>query len=219
MIRCALAEIRSELVSIERRLSSSSSSVSTLGSITTPLPITHSLPRCRIPDGIRWSFQVLPLRTIVCPALLPPWKRTTASARSASRSVILPFPSSPHWAPTITSPGIGRLSVGVSSGVEHANRGPPRLPPNIRPAPSRQPQIHPPVLSEQRQLVAHLSQPRHRALADLLAEGFAVQDVGGDHHRTLVLVAGVDHRVELLQNPIRRPLCADVIDVKQVDSR
>ena len=112
MIRCAFAEIRSELVSIERRLSSSSSSVSTFGSITTPLPITHSLPRCRIPDGIRWSFHVWPSRTIVWPALFPPWKRTTASARSASRSVTFPLPSSPHWAPMITSPGM-RSSVYV----------------------------------------------------------------------------------------------------------
>ena len=40
------------------------------------------------------------------PALLPPWKRTTASACSASRSVTFPFPSSPHWAPTITIPDI-----------------------------------------------------------------------------------------------------------------
>src|SRR5919202_6163017 len=29
----------------------------------------------------------------------------TTSARSASRSVTLPLPSSPHWAPTTTSPG------------------------------------------------------------------------------------------------------------------
>src|SRR5579884_1342622 len=107
MIRCALAEIRSALVSTPRRRSSSSSSVSTRGSITTPLPITHGLPGCRIPEGIRCSFQASPLRTIVCPALLPPWKRTTTSARSASRSVTLPLPSSPHWAPTNTIPGIG----------------------------------------------------------------------------------------------------------------
>src|SRR5436305_2904055 len=30
----------------------------------------------------------------------------TTSARSAIRSVTFPFPSSPHWAPTTTSPGI-----------------------------------------------------------------------------------------------------------------
>src|SRR5580700_9822667 len=38
--------------------------------------------------------------TRVWPALWPPWKRTTTSARSDSQSTILPFPSSPHWAPT-----------------------------------------------------------------------------------------------------------------------
>src|ERR1035437_5086395 len=34
-----------------------------------------------MPDGIKCSFHVSPLRTIVSPALLPPWKPTTASAR------------------------------------------------------------------------------------------------------------------------------------------
>src|SRR5262249_56270613 len=38
--------------------------------------------------------------TSVCPALWPPWKRTTTSARSQSQSTILPLPSSPHWEPT-----------------------------------------------------------------------------------------------------------------------
>src|SRR5215813_8699118 len=37
--------------------------------------------------------------TSVWPALWPPWKRTTTSARSLSQSTILPLPSSPHWAP------------------------------------------------------------------------------------------------------------------------
>src|ERR1043166_605082 len=35
----------------------------------------------------------------VCPALLPPWLRTTMSARAVSTSMILPLPSSPHCAP------------------------------------------------------------------------------------------------------------------------
>src|SRR6185437_1687097 len=40
---------------------------------------------------------------MVWPALLPPWKRTTMSARWHSQSMILPLPSSPHWAPiTVT---------------------------------------------------------------------------------------------------------------------
>src|SRR5205814_5970714 len=34
----------------------------------------------------------------VCPALLPPWLRTTMSALAVSTSMILPFPSSPHCA-------------------------------------------------------------------------------------------------------------------------
>src|SRR5215831_17427314 len=37
--------------------------------------------------------------TSVCPALCPPWKRTTTSARADSQSTIFPLPSSPHWAP------------------------------------------------------------------------------------------------------------------------
>src|SRR5678815_1124150 len=41
--------------------------------------------------------------TSVWPALCPPWKRTTTSARSDSQSTILPLPSSPHWAPTTTT--------------------------------------------------------------------------------------------------------------------
>src|SRR5919201_844114 len=36
----------------------------------------------------------------------------TTSAVSASRSVTLPFPSSPHWAPTSTNPGISSPSLG-----------------------------------------------------------------------------------------------------------
>src|SRR5580698_6889397 len=41
--------------------------------------------------------------TRVCPALWPPWKRTTMSACSDSQSTILPLPSSPHWEPTTTT--------------------------------------------------------------------------------------------------------------------
>ena len=44
MIRCALAEMRSPLTSTRLARSASSSSISTFGSITTPLPITQRLP-------------------------------------------------------------------------------------------------------------------------------------------------------------------------------
>src|SRR3954447_10888642 len=57
---------------------------------------------------------------IVWPALLPPWKRTTTSACSARRSMTLPLPSSPHWAPTITVPGISCESVGGAEGLRRA---------------------------------------------------------------------------------------------------
>ena len=43
--------------------------------------------------------------TMVWPALLPPLNLTTASTRLPSRSVALPLPSSPHWAPTRTIAG------------------------------------------------------------------------------------------------------------------
>src|ERR1700709_364115 len=46
--------------------------------------------------------------TSVWPALWPPWKRTTMSACSDNQSTILPFPSSPHWAPTTTTLAISR---------------------------------------------------------------------------------------------------------------
>src|ERR1700733_4023131 len=49
--------------------------------------------------------------TTVWPALLPPWYLTTYWTLSPRRSVALPFPSSPHWAPTSTMAGISiRLS-------------------------------------------------------------------------------------------------------------
>src|SRR3546814_2598274 len=41
--------------------------------------------------------------TRVWPALWPPWKRTTTSARSDSQSTILPLPSSPHCEPMTTT--------------------------------------------------------------------------------------------------------------------
>src|SRR3954471_8946037 len=73
-----------------------------------------------MPDGMRWNFHVSPAWMIVWPALLPPWKRTTTSACSARRSMTLPLPSSPHWAPTITVPGISSESVGGAEGLRRA---------------------------------------------------------------------------------------------------
>src|SRR5690349_16338296 len=56
-----------------------------------------------MPDGIRRSTVFLPLMTSVCPALCPPWKRTTPCACSVSQSTTLPLPSSPHCVPMTTT--------------------------------------------------------------------------------------------------------------------
>src|SRR3954452_24334915 len=105
-----------------------------------------------MPLGMRWNFHVSSSRTIVCPALLPPWKRTTSSACSASRSTTLPFPSSPHWAPTMTSPGMASASVGAWPTALGALR-------------------HAQVLAPHRQrLLADLAQAGHGPRADLGAQ-------------------------------------------------
>src|ERR1700690_3675047 len=130
-----------------------------------------------MPDGTRWNFHSRLPRTIVCPALLPPWKRTTASARSASRSVTFPLPSSPHWAPTITMPGT----------VEEFSRAAP--PPRARSCgvSGRGGVVRIPsacagraagdlvgdatrVAAEERQELAHPLEPRHDPLAELLGQ-------------------------------------------------
>ena len=50
-------------------------------------------------------MRVVSPTTIVWPALLPPWKRTAQVDCSASWSMALPLPSSPHWAPSTTLAG------------------------------------------------------------------------------------------------------------------
>src|SRR5438874_630019 len=73
------------------------------GSTTTPLPMKQRLPGWSTPLGTRWRTVLVPPTTKVCPALAPPWKRTTTSAQEVKRSTIFPLPSSPHCAPTITT--------------------------------------------------------------------------------------------------------------------
>src|SRR5918999_2063953 len=118
---------------------------------------------------MRWNLKTSSPRTIVWPALLPPWKRITRSARSASRSTIFPFPSSPHWAPTMTTPGIDASSVG-----EGARRA----------LPHTQVAAH-----HQERVVTDLDQAAHRARANLLTQpgegvGVVRELVGGElaHH-------------------------------------
>src|SRR5215210_6297027 len=118
MIRCALPEIRSGSAEIPRCSSPSISSSSTSGSTTQPAPSTLVLPE-RIPDG-RWrNLNVSPWAMTVWPAFGPPWYRQTRSDSCASRSTILPLPSSPHCAPTITVAG---MAVSLTDPAEHGLR-------------------------------------------------------------------------------------------------
>src|SRR5689334_2494375 len=157
---------------------------------------------------MRWKAHFWPSRTIVWPALLPPWKRTTMSAFSASRSTILPLPSSPHWAPTMTMPGIEKECVRRRRRTRSRDAAPCDVLAVVELAR---------VGAEDRQHRAHLLQARDRASADLVGEPVGVLDVRGDHDRALVLVAGVDDRVELLEHPRRGVLGAHIVDVQQVD--
>src|SRR5664279_939859 len=61
--------------------------------------------------------------TMVWPALLPPLNLTTASTPLLSRSVALPLPSSPHWAPTSTIAGIRASSTSLDQ-IGYAARVP-----------------------------------------------------------------------------------------------
>src|SRR5215207_6141201 len=222
MIRCAFALIRRPERSTPLARRSSSSSVRTFGSITTPLPIAHSLPGYRMPDGIRWNFHFTSSRTIVWPALLPPWKRITRSAFSARRSVILPLPSSPHWAPMMTMPAISDCSLRSERRAPRARLAVRGLGvPLARRLRERVRGLQPPVLAEHRLgIAAGLVQPRHRAVPDLLAQRVVAlqrHEVRGEQDRLSLLVARVDDRVELLEDPRRRLLGADVVDVQEVD--
>src|SRR5688500_3644151 len=162
MIRWALAEIRRLETPIPRRRRPSISSSRTFGSRTTPLPITQILSEWRTPEGIRWNLKSSPSRPIGWPALLPPWTRTPIAAFAASRSVTWPLPSAPHWAPTITTPGMTR-GLGRLGWRPWLRAG-----------------LDPPVGAEQRQRVAaDLDQARDRTRPDLLLE-LGLVEVGGD---------------------------------------
>ncbi len=74
--------------------------------MTTPLPITGVTFGDRMPLGSRCRAYFSSSITTVWPALLPPLNFTTWSTRLPSRSVALPLPSSPHWAPMIAIAGM-----------------------------------------------------------------------------------------------------------------
>src|SRR4029453_12714380 len=97
----------------------SSSWTSAIGSTTVPQPMTLFLPGRRTPDGTSWRTKRRSPNTMGGPAFGPPEYRATTSTQGAIRSTTFPFPSSPHWAPTITM--LGKGSSG--SGLEDAARG------------------------------------------------------------------------------------------------
>src|SRR4051794_18044552 len=151
---------------------------------------------------MRWNLKTSPSRMIVWPALLPPWKRTIASARSASRSTTFPFPSSPHWAPTMQIPGMTSEILGVAETQPLSGRVG---------VVARTPRVGTP----ERQDLAHLLEPRDGPVVDLIGQRVALE-IRRDDDRALVLVARVDDRVELLEHPRARLLGADVVDVQEV---
>src|SRR3984885_12672589 len=106
MIRCALARTSRRSQLTPPPCSASTSSNSAFGSMTTPLPITGVTSGESTPDGRTCSAYFSSPITTVWPALLPPWYLTTYCTLSPSRSVALPLPSSPHWAPISTMAGI-----------------------------------------------------------------------------------------------------------------
>src|SRR4051794_8491048 len=150
---------------------------------------------------MRWNFHVSPPCTMVCPALLPPWKRMTASARSARRSMTLPLPSSPHCAPTMTVPGIAVLSVGAR-GLRHVPAQRARLGLAVEVLGLDAERLPAHVAAEHRQDRAHLLEARDGAHPDLLGELLGLGEVRRHDDRLLGLVAGVDDRVELLEDPV-----------------
>src|SRR5436190_8253609 len=107
MMRCAFFEMKRLPSSVTPRCTSDSiSSMSEPGSTTTPQPITHRQPLCRMPEGMVCSTYFSRPTTTVWPALLPPWKRTTTSTCGVMTSTTLPLPSSPHCVPTTTMLGM-----------------------------------------------------------------------------------------------------------------
>src|SRR5437867_4656592 len=127
MIRCAFFEMKRLPSKLTPRCTSDSiSSMSEPGSTTTPQPITHRQPLCRMPEGMVCSTYFSRPTTTVWPALLPPWKRTTTSTCGVMTSTTLPLPSSPHCAPTTTTLGMSgpsQLSEVLQRILEYVGHG------------------------------------------------------------------------------------------------
>src|SRR5437763_12782895 len=132
----------------------------------------------------------------------------TTSARSASRSVTFPLPSSPHWAPTTTSPGTRLLQLCSAAGGGRVELG----------ARLRALAAAAQIVSHDWNGDAHLTQPGHDARTDLLLE-LVLGGVRCDHERALVLPALVDDRVQLLQHPVGALLGPQVVEMQEIHLR
>src|SRR5438874_630140 len=111
MMRCAFFEMKRLPSSVTPRWTSDSiSSMSEPGSTTTPQPMTHRQPGCRMPEGIVCRTYFSRPTTTVWPALLPPANRATTFTCGARRSTTFPLPSSPHCVPTTTMLGMAHTS-------------------------------------------------------------------------------------------------------------
>ena len=172
---------------------------STRGSTTTPLPITQVFSEWRMPEGIRWNLNSSPSRTIVWPALLPPWKRTIIvgplgeQVGDLALALVAPLGADyDHaWHARRDCDGFSRRARSLVrgwSGAEAAAAGRRRSRPGAK-----------------------------RCAAPICSSSCCLVEVGRDQHRALGLVALVDQRVELLQHPVGAFLGAEVVDVEQVD--
>src|SRR5438874_1576846 len=123
MMRCAFFEMKRLPSSVTPRWTSDSiSSMSEPGSTTTPQPMTHRQPGCRIPEGIVCRTYFSRPTTTVWPALLPPANRATTLTCGARRSTTFPLPSSPHCVPTTTMLGMAHTSPALGQILEHVLR-------------------------------------------------------------------------------------------------
>src|SRR5262245_51091841 len=158
------------------------------GSMTTPQPTTQRQPLCRIPDGIVCSTYFSRPTTTVCPALLPPEKRTTTFTCGVITSTTLPLPSSPHCAPITTMLGM----------IAPSSRFSKILPGSIQHRGDRQRPLAAAGQVERQQLAGlrpwaadhqHVADPLRAGVGDRLLEP-AADDIAGDRRAAIPQPAG-----------------------------
>src|SRR5665811_2289955 len=84
-----------------------------------------------MPEGMIWNLYSPCSLTMVWPALLPPWNRTTIWLFSARLSIMRPLPSSPPWVPTTTVAGMSLMPATVVVGTQWGDEGKGRIIDNL----------------------------------------------------------------------------------------